>query len=128
MRQTETGRDALERRYPRRSLSILLISLVAAGVVAGVWLVVFATSFADTYGPYPRIENRTDETLVIFQDQRDGERVKVIEVSPHSSTDLPRKCGAAEYVAVTRDGREVARRPRSDECNLEQWIIQTSPR
>jgi hypothetical protein len=27
---------------------------------------VFATNFADTYGPYPKIENRTDESLVIF--------------------------------------------------------------
>jgi hypothetical protein len=120
--------DALERRYPRRALSILLISLVAAGVVAGVSLIVFATNFADAYGPYPRIENRTDETLVIFLEERDGERLKVIEVSPQSSTDLPSNCAAAEYVAVTRDGHEVARRPRSDECNLEHWIVETPPR
>ena len=93
-------------------------------LVAGASLIVFATNFADTYGPYPKIENRTDERLVIFQEERDGERLRVIEVPPHSSTDLPRKCGAAEYVAVTRDGNEVARRPRSNECNLENWIIE----
>jgi hypothetical protein len=87
--------------------------------------IVFATNFADTYGLYPKIENRTDETLVIFLEERDGERLRVIEVPPHSSTDLPSNCAAAEYVAVTRDGNEVARRSRSKECNLEDWIIET---
>jgi hypothetical protein len=126
MTQTESGRVALERRRPR--LFILLISLVAAALVVGVWLIVFATNFADTYGPYPRIDNRTDETLVIFLEERDGERLRLVEVPPHSTTDLPSNCAAGELVAVTRDGTEVARRPRSNECNLEQWTIETPPR
>jgi hypothetical protein len=120
----ESGTLRPERRPPRRWLVILLISLVSAVMVAGVSLIVFATNFADTYGPYPRIDNRTGETLVIFLEDPDGKRFKVVEVSPHSSTDLPSNCAAAEYVAVTQDGREVARRPRSEECNLQDWIIE----
>jgi hypothetical protein len=109
------------RKSPRAS--VLLISLVTVAVVAAVSLIVFATNFADTYGPYPTIENRGDETLVIFLVERDGERLRVIEVSPHSSEDLPTNCAAGEFVAVTQEGDEVARRPRSNECNLEDWII-----
>jgi hypothetical protein len=126
--QIENGTLQPERPRPRRWLSILLISLVAVALVAGASLIVFATNFADTYGPYPKIENRTDETLVILLEERDGERLRVIEVPPHSSTDLPSNCAAAELVAVTRDGNEVARRPRSNECNLENWIIEAPER
>jgi hypothetical protein len=117
-----------ERPRPRRWLYILLTSLVAATLVAGALLIVFATNFADTYGPYPKIENRTDQTLVIFLEERDGERLRVIEVPPHSSTDLPSNCAAGMLVAVSREGNEVARRPRSNECNLENWIIEPPER
>jgi len=112
-----------ERRRPRLWMVILVMSLVVVPLAAVAWLFVFATNFADTYGPYPRIENRTDETLVIFLEERDGERLRLIEVPPHSTTDLPSNCAAGELVAVTQDGKEVARRPRSQECNLRDWTI-----
>ena len=84
---------------------------------------VYVSCSAETEGPFLRIENMTDQALMIFQ-ERGGRMFEVLEVSANSSAYLPDNCAAAEYVALTRGGQEIARRPRSSDCNLEDWIIE----
>jgi hypothetical protein len=73
--------------------------------------------------PYPLIENRTGQTIDIFQEDSLGERSFVLEVPPSGSAQLPSHCAAATYVALTPDGEEVDRRPDAGECNLDSWVI-----
>lgn len=109
-----------------RRLGKWLLVVIGAGVVLYAAVAAYlglTLGDGEDKGPYPLIENRTGQTVEIFQEDPFGERSFVLEVPPSGSAQLPSHCAAATYVAVTPDGEEVGRRPDTGECNLDRWVI-----
>jgi hypothetical protein len=70
-----------------------------------------------------QVTNETAQTVVIYQDVAGVGTMALLRVRPGETQPLVVGCGAAELYALTLEGREVGRRPASDECNLDPWFV-----
>lgn len=125
-RKGRTERDSPQGSKKLRRLllgSAVFFLMVAVGVV----LLIFPSGpFRDRQQETLRIENRTNQELFIYVRRVDGSEVLPPyepPIPPNTSVETGYVCGAAELVARTRDGRELASRGPFDRCSLEPWII-----
>jgi hypothetical protein len=73
------------------------------------------------------IENRTEETLLIYLRRPAGTEVPleefVPEIPPGASVQTDLACTSGRLVARSVEGELVATRGPFDECNLDDWIV-----
>lgn len=80
--------------------------------------------------PTLRIENRTENTILVYDVWVDGSEhpldALAPPVAPRTSVQTEIACAADELVARTADGEFIARRGPFEECNVEDWIIEAN--
>jgi hypothetical protein len=109
----------------------LLIAVVSLILVGGASWVVWALSQFGDHGASPeeflQIENRTEDTLVIYERQDDADdepsEVRVNSISPVSV--IRTECPVNVIVARTIEGQIVSTREPGVHCNVD-WIIEFS--
>jgi hypothetical protein len=131
--ETKSGND----RGARAGRRWTFVARVFFWVVLAVGLAYFSSPFlygalfGDRGKETLRIENRTDETLLVYSEEPDGSEHRLTHTIPpvppaeSVQTDFP--CAATELVARTGDGDLVARRGPFEECNQETWVIEPAP-
>ena len=106
--------------------------LVAVAVLAAIIVITYPRVlflfFGDREPEALTVDNRTDETLLLYYRNPDGSeyplRALVPPIPPRSTVKTEASCTATELVARTEVGRLVARRGPFEECNVETWIIE----
>jgi hypothetical protein len=91
----------------------------------------YGAFFGDREPETLNIENRTDETILVYQVWVDGSEHPLPQVGlgipPHTARQAGVFCAAEELVARTENGDLVPKRGPFEECNLETWVIETPP-
>jgi hypothetical protein len=99
---------------------VLVVSAIA------VWMLRYA-EIVDPPEDTLRVENRTNETIVIYDRLADGSEIPspiFPEIEAGSSFTVYLTCGDGSLAARTEDGELVDTRGPFEECNLEDWIIE----
>jgi hypothetical protein len=120
------------RRGRRGRLLLVAILLLAALIVSiGYFLLspsVLGRLWEPRAKPTLRIENRTDDTILVYDVWVDGSEhpldVLAPPIAPRTSVQTEIPCAAGELVARTQDDEFVARRGPFKECNVGDWIIE----
>ena len=95
---------------------------LAVGVAAIVSVLVLLRGLGDPAPGGLRIENRTEETVVVYSVGFDERIVPLLTLGPRSSVQSGVGC-PTELVAQTRIGVEIERRPKPTGCHLDPWTI-----
>jgi hypothetical protein len=108
-----------------RKLWRLLLLFGAAVIVVAflIWWLWLPSQLGDPAKESLVVTNRTDVPLQIVQVAPDGTTSEITDVGSSSSVETYLSCAAAPLQALDPEGRVVASRPGSDECNLQRWII-----
>jgi hypothetical protein len=127
--KSRTGRDTRTGRRRTLVARVLFWVLLAAGVAYLLSPFLYGALFADREPETLRIENRTDETILVYQVWVDGSEHRLERlarpIAPRTSGQTEIFCAAVQLVARTEEGSFVARRGPFEECNLETWVIET---
>lgn len=103
---------------------------IALGVLGIGALGFWALQYAEIVDPPEdtlRVENRTNETIVVYHRLADGSETPshiFPEIEAGSSFTVYLTCGSGSLAARTEDGELVDTRGPFEECNLEDWIIE----
>lgn len=119
---------------PRRRRLLAVALLLLAALVALIAYVAYPTIgtvvLGDPGKETLRVENRTDDTLLVYSKDPDGSEHRLTHtvpaIPPNTSVQTDFPCAATELVARTEDGDFVARRGPFRECNLQVWIIESA--
>jgi len=107
-------------RVVRVGIGVVVLTALAGVLIWWVWL---PSQLGDPDTRFLHVANQTDQRLTVVQLGGDL-RAEIAEVPPHSTIETYLPCGAAELIAVNRDGVVVARRPPSEGCNLKTWVLE----
>lgn len=124
-------RDGRTRRRWTIVARVLFWVLLAVGTAYLFSPFIYGALFGDRERETLRIENRTDETLLVYDVYVDGsehplDRI-VPPIPPRATVHTGLPCGAGQLVARTEKGSVVERRGPFEECNLETWVIEAPP-
>jgi hypothetical protein len=126
--KSEKNRDARRRRPWTIVAWTLFWVALAVGVVYLLSPYLFGALFGDREPETLKVENRTDETLLLYQVYVDGSEHPLDGIAPPvpplATVDVGLPCGASHLVARTEEGSLVARRGPFEECNSEKWVIE----
>jgi len=117
-----------KRSSTSRIVWIVSIFVVLAGLLFVGFIVAIALVQGDPYRPSLQIENRTDQTVIVYRViEGTGERAWLTTIPPHDSVSTGDDCGSTKMIAAASDGTEIARRGPFEECHLARWVIREAP-
>jgi hypothetical protein len=126
--KSTNNRDPRARRRWGSFARVVFWVALAVGVVYLLSPYLFGALFGDRERETLKVENRTDETLLVYSKYPDGSEHRldrlVPPIPPQTTVQTAAPCAATELVARTDAGDLIARRGPFQECNLETWVIE----
>lgn len=117
--------DRAKRSVASRTVWAISILVVLAGLLFVGLIVAIGLVQGDRSEQHLQIENRTDQTLIVYGViEPSGETVLLTTIPPHDSVSTGDDCGSVMMIATASDGTEIARRGPFEECKLDTWVIQ----
>jgi hypothetical protein len=107
-----------------RTLVIITVITASLALAGAMWLLL--GGFGEPERHFLSIQNRVGTTIVISRQLEDGTRLEVMRIAPGRSEPvaLPGEgCRSGRVVAETTEGRPIATRPPSANCDSAPWII-----
>jgi hypothetical protein len=128
MSDRDTTGKARGRRLSRPVVALIVLVALLAAIVYVTYPSVLTLFIGDAEVDTLRVENRTDETLLVYSKYPDGSEHRldrlVPPIPPQTTVQTEAPCAATELVARTENGDLVAKRGPFEKCNLEKWVIE----
>jgi hypothetical protein len=121
-------------RRGRRGRLLLLFTLMLAALIVSIAYFLLSPSVLGRFWeprakPTLRIENRTDDAILVYDVWVDGSEHRLSRVvpaiPPQTSVQTGLACAADELIARNDNGGLIVRRGPFRECNLEAWVIES---